>query len=160
MWMPGVNCAVNNLNLQVTCSGSALLQETYGPYVRGKSRNAQTKPMTSSCCSKRWYRDSLWRNQKYGQWCLGEFGMHGIEYILREFNPPQSHLSRGCWVLAGIPKSQQRTKEQWSELIRWFTLKINSQACSDFCNQGLKPPLFRMCLNRAYILLYTVFFNQ
>ena len=73
MWMLSVNCAVNNLNLQVTSCGSALLQETYGPYVRGKSRNAQTKPITYSCCSKRWYRDpmeelEIWAVVSWGIW--------------------------------------------------------------------------------------------
>ena len=148
MWMPGANCAVNNQNRQVICCGSVLLQETYGPYVQGKSKNAQMKPMISSCCSKRWYRDSLQRNQKNGQWYLGEFGMHGIKYTLREFNPTPKPSWQGLLGSCRNTKTSPTHKGTMDKLIRGLVSKMNwsTQAAIPLQPWTFVSAVFRLAL--------------
>ena len=83
---------VNNQNRQVICCGSVLLQETYGPYVQGKSKNAQTKPMISSCCSKCWYKDSTAELEKWAVVSWGIWNARNKVYIERVQPHPKAIL--------------------------------------------------------------------
>ena len=142
MWMLGVNCVVNNQNLQVTCCGSALSQETYGPYVRGKSKNAQTKPVISSCCSKRCYRDSLKRIQKNRQWYHGEFGMHETKYSLREFSPTPKPFWQGLLGSCRNTKISPMHNGTMDKLSGFSVEDEMGYLFFQACIRGLTLPLF------------------
>ena len=132
--------------------------------VRGRFKNVSMLSKISSLYLGWWWTDFLSLMWNVGRWCLGQFGMLGISFILRNFKPTPDPFLNGALGFLDEYQSSEACGCTPKLLILFVTFVCSGFTCamfppfcffavSSYCYSHFLSPIW-LCAQRFYFVYF------